>query len=57
DDECYNRIRLRNSLHRSQVLDAFVQHYNFRRPHLSLKGLTPVQRRINYFNSVTDVLE
>lgn len=57
DDECYNRIRLRNSLHRSQVLDAFVQHYNFNRPHLSLKGLTPVQRRINYFKSVTDVLE
>lgn len=57
NDECFSRLHLRNSGHRSQVLDDFVHYYNFNRPHLSLKGLTPVQRRTNYFNSVTDVLE
>jgi transposase InsO family protein len=56
DEECYDRVRLRNSEHRSRILEHFVWYYNNERAHLSLSGLTPVQRRIKYFASVTDVL-
>lgn len=57
DEECYDRVRLKNSKHRSQVLSKFVYYYNNERIHLSLKGMTPVQKRIEYFTTVTDVLE
>ncbi len=57
NEECYNRTRLSNAQHRSKVLDNFVHYYNHQRPHLSLGGLTPIQRKNIYFNSVTDVLE
>jgi hypothetical protein len=36
-------------LTRQRVLEQFLWHYNFERPHLSLGGLTPVQRRDAYF--------
>ena len=41
---------------RSQELDKIVHYYNNERGHLSLGGMPPVQRRIQYFESVTDVL-
>ncbi len=34
---------------RSQDVEQFVWYYNHQRPHLSLRGLTPVQRRQTYF--------
>ena len=49
NEECYNRIHLRSSFHRHQVLQNFIHYYNYRRPHLSLRGLTPVQRRKSFF--------
>ncbi len=55
-EECYERVRFKDSEHRSKVLEDFVYYYNNERAHLGLGGLTPVQRRIEYFKSVTDVL-
>jgi len=49
NEECYERIRFRNSQHRALSLQNFVRYYNHARPHLSLGGLTPVQRRQAYF--------
>jgi transposase InsO family protein len=49
DDECYAVRRPRSSRTRMRVLEEFLWFYNHQRPHLSLKGLTPVQRRENYF--------
>jgi transposase InsO family protein len=33
-----------------RVWDEFLQYYNHQRPHLSLHGLTPVERRQAYFH-------
>ncbi len=49
DDECYAVRRPRSSKTRMRVLEEFLWFYNHERPHLSLQGLTPVQRRENYF--------
>lgn len=57
NEECYNCIRLKNSSHRRQVLQSFIYYYNHQRPHLGLGGLTPIQRRKMYFETVTDVLK
>jgi transposase InsO family protein len=49
DDECLNRRRLFTFTARSRAVQEFVWYYNHQRPHLSLAGLTPVQRRDLYF--------
>jgi transposase InsO family protein len=49
DDECYAVHRPRSSKTRMRVLEQFLWHYNHERRHLSLGGLTPVQRREAYF--------
>ena len=49
DDECFAIRRPRSSRRRIRVLEAFMQYYNHDRPHLSLAGLTPIQRRDAYF--------
>jgi transposase InsO family protein len=49
DEECFAVRRPRSSKTRMRVLEAFLWFYNHQRPHLSLRGLTPVQRRENYF--------
>jgi transposase InsO family protein len=49
DDECYAVHRPRSSKIRRRVLEHFLWHYNHERRHLSLGGLTPVQRREAYF--------
>jgi transposase InsO family protein len=49
DDECYAVRRPRSSKTRMRVLEEFLWFYNHQRPHLSLQGLTPVQRREKYF--------
>jgi transposase InsO family protein len=50
DDECFARRRPRSSKTRMRVLEEFLWHYNYQRPHLSLGGLTPMQRCEAYFN-------
>lgn len=52
-EECYERRRFRDSRHRALSLDHFVRYYNHDRPHLSLGGLTPIQRREQYFQLST----
>ena len=49
DDECFAVKRPRNSRRRIRVLEQFMEFYNYDRPHLSLAGRTPVQRREAYF--------
>ncbi len=52
-EECYERVRFRDSRHRALTLHDFVRYYNHDRPHLSLGGLTPIQRRQEYFKLST----
>ena len=54
-EECYNTVRLKSSQHREQVLQEFLVYYNQARPHLGIKGLTPIQKRKLYFQTVSDV--
>lgn len=49
DDECLNVQKLFSFGARSRALDRFLWYYNNQRPHLSLAGSTPVQRRQLYF--------
>lgn len=51
DDECLALQRRWTFQHRCRAVDRFVWFYNHERPHLSLNGQTPVQRRDNYFRS------
>lgn len=49
DDECLNCRPLFSFHARNRALEDFVWYYNHQRPHLSLGGLAPVQRRSLYF--------
>jgi transposase InsO family protein len=49
DDECLYVKRLFTFAARSRAVADFVHYYNHQRPHLSLGGQTPVQRRDLYF--------
>lgn len=49
DEECFAVHRPRSSKTRTRVLEEFLWYYNHERPHLSLHGLTPVERRQAYF--------
>jgi transposase InsO family protein len=51
DDECLALQRQWTFAHRNRAIDRFVWFYNHERPHLSLNGMTPVQRRDSYFRS------
>jgi transposase InsO family protein len=49
DDECLNLRPLFTFAARSRAVADFVRYYNHERPHLSLGGMTPVDRRKLYF--------
>lgn len=49
NEECYQRIHFRSSHHRVTALETYVRYYNHTRPHFSLGGLTPVDRRKRFF--------
>lgn len=51
DDECLALQRQWTFAHRCRAVDRFVWFYNHERPHLSLNGMTPVERRDIYFSS------
>jgi transposase InsO family protein len=51
DDECLALQRRWTFSHRVRAVERFVWFYNHERPHLSLNGMTPVQRRDGYFRS------
>jgi transposase InsO family protein len=49
DEECFAVHRPRSPEARMRHLEEFMWYYNYQRPHLSLHGLTPVERRRAYF--------
>jgi transposase InsO family protein len=51
DDECLALERRWTFGQRTRAVERFVWFYNHERPHLSLKGMTPVERRDSYFRS------
>ena len=51
DDECLALQTQWTFHHRNRAVERFVWFYNHERPHLSLNGMTPVQRRDSYFRS------
>lgn len=51
NDECLHVRRLFTFAARQRAVEHFVWFYNHERPHLSLAGQTPVQRREAYFAS------
>jgi transposase InsO family protein len=51
DDECLALQGQWTFAHRNRAIERFVWFYNHERPHLSLHGMTPVQRRDSYFRS------
>jgi transposase InsO family protein len=51
DDECLAFQGAWSFAQRSRAVDRFVWFYNHERPHLSLNGLTPIQRRDSYLGS------
>jgi len=51
DDECLALQRRWTFHHRTRAVEAFVRFYNQERPHLSLNGMTPFERRNRYFRS------
>jgi transposase InsO family protein len=51
DDECLALQGQWTFRHRTRAIERFVWFYNHERPHLSLNGMTPVQRRDSYLRS------
>jgi len=51
DDECLALQGRWTFQHRNRAVERFVWFYNHERPHLSLNGMTPVQRRDSYLRS------
>ncbi len=51
DDECLALQTQWTFHHRNRAVERFVWFYNHERPHLSLHGMTPVQRRDAYLRS------
>ena len=49
DEECLNLQPLFTARARSRALEEFLWYYNHQRPHLSLAGKTPCQRRQEFF--------
>jgi transposase InsO family protein len=49
DDECLNVQPLFSFAARDRALERFLRYYNHQRPHLSLAGQTPVERREAFF--------
>jgi len=49
NEECFHRRRLTTFQARVRALDQFVDYYNHERPHLSLGGQTPIERRLGFF--------
>lgn len=52
DEECFLVRNPGCSELRKQDLSQFLWYYNHQRPHLSLQGLTPIQRRRAYFQQL-----
>jgi len=53
NDECLHIRPLFTFAARSRAVEKFVWYYNHERPHLSLGGMTPVERRKLYFRQAT----
>jgi transposase InsO family protein len=53
NDECLHVRPLFTFAARSRAVENFVWYYNRERPHLSLGGMTPVERRKLYFRQAT----
>ncbi len=51
DDECFRIIRPQHAPARRGALRRFLEYYNHARPHQSLGGQTPVERRQDYFEA------
>lgn len=49
NDECFHRRQLTTFSGRARALERFLDYYNHERPHLSLAGQTPIQRRLAFF--------
>lgn len=51
DDECYRVVQPAHARARRGALQRFVEYYNHARPHQSLGGQTPAERRQGYFEA------
>jgi transposase InsO family protein len=51
DDECYRVIQPQHPPERVRALRLFMDYYNHARPHQSLGGMSPVERRRDYFET------
>jgi len=52
DDECFAVAQPHTCRARVGAVEQFVEYYNHQRPHLSLAGQTPVERRLAYFSQM-----